>query len=111
MKVTALLWLALSTAMPATAEPHKVIFDTDFVMPPVDDGLALMLALKSPELDILGVTTVAGNESLERATADAGERMAAALEKLAASNAVADIEDPVEWQREIRRERPLPGRD
>lgn len=41
----------------------------------------------------------------------AGERMAAALEKLAASNAVADIEDPVEWQREIRRDRPLPGRD
>ncbi len=43
--------------------------------------------------------------------ADAGERMASALEKLAASNAVADIEDPVEWQREVRRDRPLPGRD
>ena len=42
---------------------------------------------------------------------DAGERMADALEKLAASRAVADIEDPVEWQREIRRDRPLPGRD
>lgn len=42
---------------------------------------------------------------------DAGERMAAALEKLAASNAVADIEDPVEWQREIRQDRPMPGRD
>ncbi len=44
-------------------------------------------------------------------TSDAGERMAAALEKLAASNAVAEIEDPVEWQRETRRDRPLPGRD
>jgi hypothetical protein len=42
---------------------------------------------------------------------DAGERMAAALEKLAGSNAVADIKDPVEWQREARRDRPLPGRD
>jgi hypothetical protein len=37
---------------------------------------------------------------------NAGERMAAALEKLAASGAVADIEDPVQWQREIRRDRP-----
>jgi len=30
-----------------------------------------MLALQSPVLEILGITTVAGNESLERATADA----------------------------------------
>ena len=43
--------------------------------------------------------------------AHAGERMAAALEKLAASRAVASIEDPVAWQREIRRDRPLPDRD
>ena len=35
-----------------------IIFDTDFVMPPADDGLAIMLALQSPELEILGVTTV-----------------------------------------------------
>jgi len=59
---------AVLAAAPA---PHKVIFDTDFVMPPADDGLALILALGSPELEILGVTTVAGNESMEKATADA----------------------------------------
>jgi inosine-uridine nucleoside N-ribohydrolase len=55
------------------AEPprHEVIFDTDFVMPPADDGMALILALHSPELEILGVTTVAGNESMEKATVDA----------------------------------------
>ncbi len=47
--------------------------------------------------------------SSQRAS-DTGERMAAALEKLAASGAVSDIEDPVGWQREIRRDRPLPGR-
>lgn len=47
-----------------------IIFDTDFVMPPHDDSMALMLALQSPEFDILGVTTVAGNESVERATSD-----------------------------------------
>lgn len=30
-----------------------IIFDTDFVMPPADDSMALMLALQSPELEIL----------------------------------------------------------
>lgn len=53
-----------------TQERIPIIFDTDFVMPPWDDGLALMLALQSPELEVLGITTVAGNESLERATSD-----------------------------------------
>lgn len=36
-----------------------IIFDTDFVMPPTDDSMALMLALQSPEFEILGITTVA----------------------------------------------------
>jgi inosine-uridine nucleoside N-ribohydrolase len=54
----------------AFAEPHKVIFDTDFGMIPQDDAYALMLALHSPELEILGITTVAGNFSLEQGTAD-----------------------------------------
>jgi len=53
------------------AAEHKIIFDTDFVVPPQDDGFALILALNSPELEILGITTVAGNDSRERATADA----------------------------------------
>lgn len=39
------------------------------------------------------------------------KRMAEALEKLAASDAFSEISDPVEWQREIRKDRPLPGRD
>ncbi len=60
----------LALAGAASAEPHKVIFDTDFGMVPQDDGYALMLALHSPELEILGITTVAGNWSLEQGTAD-----------------------------------------
>ncbi|HIE60826.1 MAG TPA: nucleoside hydrolase, partial [Microbacterium sp.] len=39
-------------------------------VPPQDDGMALILALHSPEIEILGVTTVAGNRSVERATSD-----------------------------------------
>lgn len=53
-----------------TSERIPIIFDTDFVMPPADDSMALMLALQSPEFEILGITTVAGNDSLERATSD-----------------------------------------
>jgi inosine-uridine nucleoside N-ribohydrolase len=69
-KRSAILSLLLSAA--AWPQEHiPVIFDTDFVMPPWDDSMALMLALQSPELEILGVTTVAGNESVERATSDA----------------------------------------
>ena len=63
--------LLTALSMTALAEDRiPIIFDTDFVMPPHDDSMALMLALQSPELEILGVTTVAGNESLERATSD-----------------------------------------
>ncbi len=61
--------MASFTAGTAHAQ-HRVIFDTDFAMPPQDDGMALLLALQSPELEILGITTVAGNFSLEQANAD-----------------------------------------
>jgi len=40
-----------------------------------------------------------------------GKRMADALRELAKSNPFRDITDPVAWQREIRQDRPLPGRD
>jgi len=46
----------------------KIILDTD---PGHDDAIALLLALASPELDILGVTTVSGNQTLEKTTANA----------------------------------------
>jgi purine nucleosidase len=48
--------------------PIPVIIDTD---PGVDDALALLLAGASPELDVLAVTTVGGNVSLERTTDNA----------------------------------------
>jgi hypothetical protein len=42
---------------------------------------------------------------------DPGSRMAASLQRLADCNSCAEIIDPVVWQREIRRDRPLPGRE
>ena len=54
----------MSTAPSRTA----VILDCD---PGHDDAIALLLALASPELDLLGVTTVHGNQTLEKTTANA----------------------------------------
>lgn len=70
LAVLVLMALTVWFSAPAWAETHKVIFDTDFVVPPQDDGFALILALHSPEIEIVGITTVAGNDSRERATAD-----------------------------------------
>jgi inosine-uridine nucleoside N-ribohydrolase len=65
------LLLALAAALPAAAQPaQKIIFDTDFAFPPQDDAMALFFVLNSPELDVLGITTVAGNRSVNIATAD-----------------------------------------
>ncbi|PYX37846.1 MAG: hypothetical protein DMG81_13210, partial [Acidobacteria bacterium] len=47
---------------PSTSSPARVIIDTD---PGVDDAFALLLAMRSPELKIEGITAVAGNVPLE----------------------------------------------
>jgi inosine-uridine nucleoside N-ribohydrolase len=45
-----------------------IILDCD---PGHDDAIALLLALASPEVDLLGVTTVHGNQTLQKTTANA----------------------------------------
>src|SRR5919108_315415 len=45
--------------------PQRVIIDTD---PGVDDALALILALQSPELCVDAITTVSGNVDVDLAT-------------------------------------------
>lgn len=67
----AALALMLSAAPVAAQAPQKIIFDTDFAFPPQDDAMALFFVLNSPEVEILGITTVAGNRSRNVATADA----------------------------------------
>jgi inosine-uridine nucleoside N-ribohydrolase len=46
----------------------KILLDCD---PGHDDAIALLLALASPEVELLGVTTVAGNQTLAKTTANA----------------------------------------
>ncbi len=45
-----------------------ILLDCD---PGHDDAIALLLALASPELELLGVTTVAGNQTIEKTTTNA----------------------------------------
>jgi len=47
---------------------RKIIIDTD---PGQDDSVAILLALASPELELLGITTVAGNVPLARTSTNA----------------------------------------
>lgn len=44
-------------------EKRKIIIDCD---PGHDDAIALMMAARNPKLDLLGITIVAGNQTLEK---------------------------------------------
>ena len=48
--------------------PTPIILDCD---PGHDDAIALLLAVASPELELVGVTTVSGNQTLDKTTANA----------------------------------------
>jgi hypothetical protein len=65
-------------------------------LPPADQGVRVRVTL----LDKVPVPD--GSQ---------GQRMAAALERLAASRSLTHIPDPAAWEREMRGDRPFPGRD
>ncbi len=72
----------------------------------------------APGSDILdqgvAVEVTIARDSVTTLTVDVDERrrtIIGALERIAAGGTFAEIDDPVEWQREIRQDRPLPGRD
>ena len=51
-----------------TGTPTPIVLDCD---PGLDDAIAIMVALGSPEVEVLAVTTVAGNAPLHHTTANA----------------------------------------
>src|SRR5215218_4191761 len=57
-----------ATRRGASVSPKPVILDVD---PGHDDAVALMLACGHPDLDLLAVTTVAGNVTIEKTTRNA----------------------------------------
>ncbi|OIW21028.1 hypothetical protein TanjilG_27658 [Lupinus angustifolius] len=52
----------------SSVNPEKLIIDTD---PGIDDSMAIMMAFRSPEVEILGLTTIFGNAATEDATRNA----------------------------------------
>src|SRR5512140_396484 len=48
--------------------PKRILFDTD---PGIDDSLAILLALASPELRVEGISVVHGNCSVDQAVTNA----------------------------------------
>lgn len=53
--------------------PRKIILDCD---PGHDDAAAIILALGNPAIDLLGITTVGGNQTLEKITLNARRMLA-----------------------------------
>jgi purine nucleosidase len=75
--------LALVKGGPAAAMPRRVWIDTDAACghapdADADDCFALLLLLRAPGIEVVGISTVSGN-----ATAEAGERIARELAALA----------------------------
>ncbi|XP_027361432.1 probable uridine nucleosidase 2 [Abrus precatorius] len=54
--------------MATDTEPKKIIIDTD---PGIDDAMAIFLALRSPEIQVIGLTTIYGNVYTTLATRNA----------------------------------------
>ncbi|KAL0333464.1 UNVERIFIED_CONTAM: Uridine nucleosidase 1 [Sesamum angustifolium] len=49
-------------------KPEKIIIDTD---PGIDDSMAILMAFRSPDVEILGLTTIFGNVTTDDATRNA----------------------------------------
>jgi inosine-uridine nucleoside N-ribohydrolase len=63
--------ISAAAALPppqAASTPQKVVIDSD---PGTDDALAILLALNSPELDVKGISIVAGNVTADMGFDDA----------------------------------------
>ena len=67
------------------------------------------IILTEAQRPIAKLTKLAEDERPE--ISDRGALMAHVLEELAARDAFSEIADPAAWQRDLRQDRPLPGRD
>ena len=63
-----IFFLTMALTTPFTEAAERILIDTD---PGVDDAHALLLAFASPDLEVVGLTTVFGNVETELATRNA----------------------------------------
>lgn len=77
---------------------YKVIFDTD---PGIDDAMALLFLHHHPDIDLIGITTVFGNASVETTTRNAlflkREWEIAAPVAMGDGKAFNPMRNPVDW--------------
>ncbi|MCZ6678060.1 MAG: hypothetical protein O7E52_12495 [Candidatus Poribacteria bacterium] len=69
---------------------------------------------ETPEYDKnqpLDIEVTISDHSAPSNVPDCGQQMAEILEQLAKNDAFSEIADAVSWQGEIRKDRPLPGRN
>ncbi|MEX0345660.1 MAG: nucleoside hydrolase [Rhizobiaceae bacterium] len=92
-----------------TAE-HRIIIDTD---PGQDDAVAILLALASPEIEVLGITAVAGNVPLALTSLNARKicELAGRPDMPVYSGAVAPLCKPLVTAEEVHGKTGLDGPD
>ena len=93
------------------------------ILKPHPDGtlhLPLPEELRNGEVEVTATLRAVGDSAattqstappVPRATPEMVRRRMEAFEALRAMDPYRDVPDPVEWQREIRKDRPLPGRE
>jgi len=74
----------------------------------INDLTELPAEMQEETLDFVQVKVKQNRETKPKAN---GQAIVEILERMAARNSLSHIKDPVAWQREIRKGRPLPGRE
>ena len=64
----AFLLTAALASQPSAENPRRIILDVD---PGIDDAMAMLLAFRSPELDVEAITVVAGNVVVDQGAVNA----------------------------------------
>ena len=82
---------------------------TAILEPDADGTLHLPLPAELRKSKVKATATL--EAALEKSECPTRETALAALKRLRARGTFREITDPVAWQREIRKDRPLPGRE
>jgi inosine-uridine nucleoside N-ribohydrolase len=83
--------------------PKKIIIDTDLSLGEfsrdVDDGLALIMALNSPEIDVVGILAVYGNTKLKNVVKNLSKLKALFPEKIKFPKLITGAIGPESWKK------------